>query len=180
MPERPADILAGKRNFVRKFDLDDAGHDTRVVTTLGVADDEDWFAKGTALSADINWLASRHIPLPNFRHEHFAAPAADPFPAAATRKSLDEKDEGENNEVESGDKNDPSGDNDVSDGDKKDPADTTDSDNKVNGGETDDKNLPEDTKKPSNDTEKAPDKDTENTQGGDDTKDAPEDKEQQN
>ncbi len=30
------------------------------------------------------------------------------------------------------------------------------------------------------DTEKAPDKDTENTQGGDDTKDAPEDKEQQN
>lgn len=80
MPERPADVWAGERNFVKKIDLDDAGHDTRVVTTLGVADDEDWFAKGTALSADINWLASRHIPLPNFRHEHFAAPARIRFP----------------------------------------------------------------------------------------------------
>ena len=95
MPEQPADIWAGKRNFVKKFDLDDAGHDTRVVTTLGVADDEDWFAKETALSADINWPVSRHIPLPNFRHEHFAAPATDPLPAAATGESLDEKDEGD-------------------------------------------------------------------------------------
>jgi len=75
VPERPADIWAGKRNFVRKFDLDDAGHDTRVVTTLGVANDEDWFAKGTALSADINCQALCRRPSPTFRHEHFAAPA---------------------------------------------------------------------------------------------------------
>ena len=81
MPERPADVWAGKAFFVKKHCSDDAGHDTRVVTTLGVFTYEDWFAKGTALSADINWLASRHIPLPNFRHEHFAAPA----PGSASR-----------------------------------------------------------------------------------------------
>ena len=81
MPERPADIWAGKRNFVRKFDLDDAGHDTRVVTTLGVFIYEDWFDEVDTLSADINWSVIRHVPLPCFRHEHFAAPA----PGSASR-----------------------------------------------------------------------------------------------
>ena len=46
MPERPADVWAGERNFVKKIDLDDAGHDTRVVTTLGVANDEDYLSIG--------------------------------------------------------------------------------------------------------------------------------------
>lgn len=66
MPERPADVWAGKAFFVKKHCSDDAGHDTRVVTTLGVADDEDWFAKGTALSANINCQALCRRPSPTF------------------------------------------------------------------------------------------------------------------
>ena len=62
MPERPADVRAGERNFVKKIDLDDAGHDTRVVTTLGVADDEDWFAKGTSSPpTSIGWRAATSL-----------------------------------------------------------------------------------------------------------------------
>ena len=57
MPERPADVWAGKAFFVKKHCSDDAGHDTRVVTTLDVFTYEDWFDEATALSADINCQA---------------------------------------------------------------------------------------------------------------------------
>lgn len=93
MPERPADVWAGKAFFVKKPCSDDAGHDTRVVTTLGVASYEDWFDEVSALSADINWSIIRHVPLPHFRHEHFAALAPDLLPAAAMGESLDENKE---------------------------------------------------------------------------------------
>lgn len=81
MPERPADVWADKAFFVKKHCSDDAGHDTRVVTTLGVFTYEDWFDEVSALSADINWSVIRHVLLPRFRHEHFAAPA----PGSASR-----------------------------------------------------------------------------------------------
>ena len=81
MQERPSDVWAGKAFFVKKPCSDDAGHDTRVVTTLGVASYEDWFDEVSALSADINWSVIRHVPLLRFRHEHFAAPA----PGSASR-----------------------------------------------------------------------------------------------
>ena len=95
MPERPADVWAGKAFFVKKHCSDDAGRDTRVVTTLGVASYEDWFDEVSVLSADINWSVIRHVPLPRFRHEHFAAPLPDLLPAAATGESLDENDDGD-------------------------------------------------------------------------------------
>lgn len=81
MPERPADVWAGKAFFVKKLCSSDAGRDTRVVTTLGVFTYEDWFDEVSALSADINWSVIRHVSLPRFRHERFAAPA----PGSASR-----------------------------------------------------------------------------------------------
>ena len=81
MQERPSDVWAGKAFFVKKHCSDDAGHDTRVVTTLGVASYEDWFDEVDTLSADINLSVIRHVPLLRFRHEHFAAPA----PGSASR-----------------------------------------------------------------------------------------------
>ena len=81
MPERPADVWAGKAFFVKKHCSDDAGHDTRMVTTLGVASYEDWFDEVSALSVDINWSVIRHVPLPRFRHKHLVAPA----PGSASR-----------------------------------------------------------------------------------------------
>ena len=72
---------AGKAFFVKKHCSDDAGHDTRVVTTLGVASYEDWFDEVSALSADINWSVIRHVPLPRFRHKYLVAPA----PGSASR-----------------------------------------------------------------------------------------------
>jgi len=66
VPERPADVWAGERNFVKKIDLDDAGHDTRVVTTLGVFICEDWFDEVDSLSANINCQALCRRPSPTF------------------------------------------------------------------------------------------------------------------
>ena len=81
MQERPSDVWAGKAFFVKKPCSDDAGHDTRVVTTLGVASYEDWFDEVDTLSANINCRLFVAAPLPRFRHEHFAAPA----PGSASR-----------------------------------------------------------------------------------------------
>ena len=95
MPERPADVWAGKRNFVRKFDLDDAGHDTRVVTTLGVADDEDWFARELPSPPTSIARLFVAVPLPRFVTNTSLRPLSDLLPAAATVESLDENDEGD-------------------------------------------------------------------------------------
>ena len=95
MPERPADVWAGKTFFVKKHCSDDAGHDTRVVTTLGVASYEDWFDEVSALSANINCQALCRRPSPTFSSRTLRCARPDLLPAAATGKSLDENEEGD-------------------------------------------------------------------------------------
>ena len=84
----------GKAFFVKKHCSGDAGHDTRVVTTLGVFICEDWFDEVDSLSANINCQAPFSPSLSHvFVTNTSLRPLPDLLPAAATGESLDENEE---------------------------------------------------------------------------------------